>query len=430
MIAAWMAYAFAVSLIFGLAGKALEQSLRLARKPARWGVAAAMLGSIVVPALTREAPASVRGTLVQTVLVDSFDVAARGLQTLPGSFDLGVLDLPLIGSWIALAFLSLGLVIGTQLRVLRDARECAEDVVHGVPVRRTRSFGPATVGCVKSFIILPTWADRLDAEWVRLIVLHEREHLRGRDPQLLFVALVLTALQPWNIALWWQLRRLRDAIELDCDRRVLASGADARSYGGLLLQLASTRAPARLAALALSNPRGFVGRRITSMADHLSGSKYVQASFAALLAGGLVMVGCEMPAPVTVQNPAQPVAVEEGVPWRSDTLSLETYGISANPLVEYKVTAERIDEVLQYLREQGVRRAISDSGEIRVNLAPILEQLREEGVLRATPPSNDPPLSFLFETRDGAPLGLIRLYEVEGERRVLLFKTIPLPGGN
>lgn len=165
------------------------------------------------------------------------------------------------------------------------------------------------------------------------------------------------------------------------------------------------------------------------MADHLSRSKYLKASFAALLAGGLVVVGCEMPAPVTVKEPAQPVAVDDGVPWRSDSLSLETYGISANPLVEYKVTAERIDEVLQYLREQGVRRAISDSGEIRVNLAPILEQLREEGVLRATPPSNDPPLSFLFETRDGAPLGLIRLYEVAGERRVLLFKTIPLPGG-
>jgi hypothetical protein len=55
MIAAWMAYAVAVSPIFGLAGMAPEQSLRLARLPGRWGVAAALLGSPVVPIVTREA---------------------------------------------------------------------------------------------------------------------------------------------------------------------------------------------------------------------------------------------------------------------------------------------------------------------------------------------------------------------------------------
>jgi beta-lactamase regulating signal transducer with metallopeptidase domain len=430
MIAAWMAYAFAVSVVFGLAGAALEQSLRLARKPARWGVAAAMLASVLVPALTREAPAPTQETLVPAVIAEPLAPTAHGLQTIPTSLDLGVLDLPLIGLWIACAFLALGLVIGTQLRVLRDARECIEDVVHGIPVRRTRSFGPATVGVVKSFIVLPAWAYHLDAESVRLMVRHEHEHLLGRDPQLLFAALVLTALQPWNLALWWQFRRLRNAIELDCDQRVLASGADARSYGSLLLQLASTKAPARLAALALSNPRAFVGRRITTMADHLSKSKYLKASLAALMAVGLVVAGCEAPTPVAVQDPVQPVAIEEGSVSKSETGALQRHGISANALVEYRVTAERIDEVLQYLREQGVSRAISDSGEIRMNLAPILLHLREEGVLRATPPSNDLPLSFLFETRDGAPLGLIRLYEEEGERRVLLFKTIPLPGGN
>ena len=31
-------------------------------------------------------------------------------------------------------------------------------------------------------------------------------------------------LMPWNLPLWWQWRRLRFAIEVDCDARVLASG--------------------------------------------------------------------------------------------------------------------------------------------------------------------------------------------------------------
>jgi beta-lactamase regulating signal transducer with metallopeptidase domain len=430
MIATWMPYAVAVSLIFGLAGMALEQSLRLARLPGRWGVAAALLGSILVPIVTREAPASAQETLTPAVLSDPFGVAAQGLQTIPTSIDLGALDLPLVGLWIAGAFLALGLVIGTQLRVLKDARECSESVVHGVRVRRTRSFGPATVGCVKSFIVLPAWADHLDAESVRLMVLHEREHLNARDPQLLFAALVLTALQPWNLALWWQLRRLRNAIELDCDQRVLATGADILSYVSLLLRFAASRAPTRVAALALANTKTFMARRVRTMADHTAKSKYVKASFAALFAVSLVVLGCETPSPVQVEGPAQPVLVGETPGVDGDIRVQSEHGISANPLVEYRVTAERIDEVLQYLREEGVSRAIRDGGEVRVKLRPILLRLWEEGALQEMPPSDDPPLSFLFETRDGAPLGLIRLYEEEREPRVLLFKTIPLPGGN
>ena len=45
---------------------------------------------------------------------------------------------------------------------------------------------------------------------------------------------------PWNVALWWQLMRLRVAVELDCDARVLRD-ADARSYGDLLLEVARPR---------------------------------------------------------------------------------------------------------------------------------------------------------------------------------------------
>ena len=45
---------------------------------------------------------------------------------------------------------------------------------------------------------------------------------------------------PWNPALWWQMLRLRVAVELDCDARVLRD-ADARSYGDLLLEVARPR---------------------------------------------------------------------------------------------------------------------------------------------------------------------------------------------
>jgi hypothetical protein len=39
---------------------------------------------------------------------------------------------------------------------------------------------------------------------------------------------------PWNVALWWQLMRLRAAIELDCDKRVVADGHGADASGGVI----------------------------------------------------------------------------------------------------------------------------------------------------------------------------------------------------
>ena len=43
----------------------------------------------------------------------------------------------------------------------------------------------------------------------RLMLAHEEEHLHAKDPLLLLVASCLTILLPWNLPLWWQLRRLR-----------------------------------------------------------------------------------------------------------------------------------------------------------------------------------------------------------------------------
>jgi len=54
-----------------------------------------------------------------------------------------------------------------------------------------------------------------------MVIAHEQSHLAAHDPLLLIVALFLLVLMPWNLPLWWQLHRLRYAIEVDCDSRVL-----------------------------------------------------------------------------------------------------------------------------------------------------------------------------------------------------------------
>jgi bla regulator protein BlaR1 len=93
--------------------------------------------------------------------------------------------------------------------------------------------------------VLPRWVLALPVSQRRYVVRHEDEHRRAHDVALLGAASVLVALMPWNLALWWQLGRLRLAVEMDCDVRVVRALGDAEAYGELLLTVATAgrRAP-------------------------------------------------------------------------------------------------------------------------------------------------------------------------------------------
>jgi len=70
-----------------------------------------------------------------------------------------------------------------------------------------------------------------------MVVAHEQAHLARHDPQVLGAALFLLVLMPWNLPLWWQLHRLRGAIEVDCDKRVLNGARDTEQYRQMLLDV-------------------------------------------------------------------------------------------------------------------------------------------------------------------------------------------------
>src|SRR5881628_3003138 len=77
---------------------------------------------------------------------------------------------------------------------------------------------------------------------------------------------IAVALMPWNIALWLQARRLRLAIEMDCDARVLRVHPSPERYGLLMLTIAQRRAVApTLFAPMLSEPTSQLERRIIAM---------------------------------------------------------------------------------------------------------------------------------------------------------------------
>ena len=67
----------------------------------------------------------------------------------------------------------------------------------------------------------PKWVLALEPEKRCLVLAHEREHIRSGNPAILLLGLLCLAAMPWNVPLWWKIRRLRDAIESDCDEHVI-----------------------------------------------------------------------------------------------------------------------------------------------------------------------------------------------------------------
>ena len=168
--------------------------------------------------------------------------------------------------------------------------------IDGVPVVVTDAMGPATVGFWRSRVLIPRWVLALPGTQRQYIVRHEEEHRRAHDAQLLFLASLPLILMPWNLAVWWQLRRLCLAVEMDCDNRVVAALGDAPAYGSLLLKVAeaSSRGP-RLQPALLGV--GSLERRLTQLLAPTP-LRHVQRFLLPAVAVGLLFVVLTMPHPV------------------------------------------------------------------------------------------------------------------------------------
>ena len=369
MIAAWMVYAVVVSTLFGIGAVLLERAFRLARLQGRWIWAGAMVASLVLPVIARSTPA--QPTLDAPRIVVAMDAFVP--TVLPQSDGLEAFHTPLLLLWLAGSLIVTTLILVTHRRVARQVGDFAPDSLHGVPVRRTTAFGPAVVGFLKSVIVIPTWIDVLDDDARRLVVRHEQEHQRTGDSRLLFAAVLALALQPWNIALWWQMTRLREAMELDCDHRVLESGVDLRAYGQLLLAMSRRRPPSPFAAVALSNANSTLDRRITAMTIHYTHGVYARALCAASVGALLIALGCKTPSPLAVEDTAvtDQVAVAESV---AIDVAVSPAVIIDLPTIRERLNAIRADDVV-----------IDPEVEEQIELIKHLRVLYEEGAIQLRP---------------------------------------------
>jgi beta-lactamase regulating signal transducer with metallopeptidase domain len=129
------------------------------------------------------------------------------------------------------------------------------------------------------------------------VVRHEEEHRAAHDGRVLFVASLTLLLMPWNLALWWQLRRLCLAIEMDCDTRVVAGLGDANAYGALLLKIAEASNRGLRLQPALLGGVGTLEHRLRALLAPTP-LRHVQRFVLPAFAIGLLLLVLKMPHPI------------------------------------------------------------------------------------------------------------------------------------
>jgi hypothetical protein len=171
--------------------------------------------------------------------------------------------------------------------------------------------GPAVLGIRRPEVVVPAWLLGASPREQRLVVIHEKEHVRARDPLVLLAGCVAAAAMAWNPAAWWMLRRLRAAVELDCDRRVLRHGVRPQEYGAVLIDIAGRGPGLSLGAPALAGPPSILERRLRAMTHRLPRYARLRASLLGVLGVAALASACETPLPTSAELETMDVAAVE-----------------------------------------------------------------------------------------------------------------------
>jgi beta-lactamase regulating signal transducer with metallopeptidase domain len=269
-------YTVAVATALSVVGLCLERLAGLQGQPRRAAWIAAMLLSVLLPAAmisfapsaaveaiavpvaeSQATPTPAQATLAAAQSTPATGAPPQAAWKLPRPS-----DRQLIAAWITASSTLALCLLGASLMLRRRSAGWQRATMRGQDILISEVTGPALVGVLRPRIVVPRWLLQQPVATQALILEHEQQHMAARDPLLIAAGMVLIAAVPWNLPLWWQWRRMRQAIELDCDARVLHAGAEANAYAQVLLAVTqrTTRMPA--GALAMSEPVHALERRI------------------------------------------------------------------------------------------------------------------------------------------------------------------------
>jgi beta-lactamase regulating signal transducer with metallopeptidase domain len=312
MIATWLVFAMIVATILALAARGMEAVCRRLAVPTRWvwiGALALTVGVVLLapfrsqagdiggmtPGRTHDGMAALRSAFTVPVAA----AAAAIARDAPG----------MMSHWLAVAWITTSsglftLVLLVHHRVRRISRGLPFARLHGMSVRLSPTGGPMVTGLVLPEIVVPQWLLGRTAEEQRLVLAHESQHVQARDPLLLALGWLAAVLLPSIPAVWWMLSRLRLAVEVDCDQRVLGGGrADVRSYGDLLIALQGEPSGLRMPVPGLTARPSHLHHRLLAMTTHQAPQPLLRSFPLALLAGLALVVACDARLPTAIDPP-------------------------------------------------------------------------------------------------------------------------------
>jgi bla regulator protein blaR1 len=137
--------------------------------------------------------------------------------------------------------------IASALRLWHRAEPVPMDAFPGADALHLRaSDGIASPMTIGSGVVLPADYAEWDAEKLRIVLAHERSHIRQGDFYLQLLA-GFYAIVFWFSPLgWWLKRRLSDLAEAISDRAGLCEAASRSSYAQILLEFAAKPRPTHL----------------------------------------------------------------------------------------------------------------------------------------------------------------------------------------
>jgi TonB family protein len=311
MIASWMLYTALVGTLLTLAAIGLDRVAVARRRPVRMIWFSALMLSIVLPIGRAAVQLAPDRTAAVRVIPFTITVQSPAMTVRASWWNRENVDRALLFAWCALSALLLLRLTRSVLTLRRTRGTWQPADLDGTQVRLSKNIGPAVIGLRSMDVVLPEWILSLDAPLRAIVLRHEEEHRSARDPYLLFGAAVGVALMPWNPALWFQAKRLRLSVELDCDARVLRAHPSTERYGMLMLTIAQRRSVGpTLFSPMLTEPTTLLERRILAMRPATRRLARVTVYGGTALAVAALAFACSLQSDTTTPK-AGPIAVTD-----------------------------------------------------------------------------------------------------------------------
>ncbi|CAN7762495.1 M56 family metallopeptidase [Caballeronia sp. LjRoot34] len=304
----WMIYAVSVSAVLSVAALIAEHSARQRRSPSRRFWLLAIVASLAIPAVTTlvsiDIPAELRPSVPRNVIalheITSMHLSPAVWVENHGSGSLAFQHVQLHAedAWYGASILMILALLASATHLQWRKRQWATASVCDVSVYISTDVGPAVVGLLHPRIVLPVWLLDSPPEQQASVMAHENSHMDAHDSTVFTIALCLIALMPWNLPLWWQLRRLRCAVEVDCDARVLRAGQKIAVYGETLIAVGERQSRYIGSVAGMSESRSFLERRLKLMLRKPAKRKLLVAVLLGCMSITLVTLAAQVSPPI------------------------------------------------------------------------------------------------------------------------------------